>query len=65
LRSTIRRRIAGGRVRRFAPATANRESMPSDSKRETLRYKVLREEPVSSARYATGKPNRTRGLSSS
>lgn len=64
-RSKMNRLMAGGRARRLAPSEAKRESMPSDSNREILRYSVLSEEPVSSARWATGKPKRTRGLISS
>ncbi len=67
--STIIRRMYGSRPLRLALAAAGsaakRLSIPSLSKRSTLRYIVRSGMPVCLARSATDSPNRTTGLSSS
>ena len=69
LSSTIMRRMCGSRPRRVdlaaAGSVAKRLTMPSFSKRSTLRYMVRSGVPVCPARSATEPPNRAKGLSSS
>ena len=68
MRSTIMLRMADSRPRRLARAMAGsvpkRLSMPSFSKRSTLRYMVRSGVPVSLALSATESPNSTSGRSS-
>ncbi len=58
----MRRRSEAGRTRLFAGDEPKRLPMPSRSKPETLRWRVLFEVPVSTARSAAGSPNKTSGL---
>jgi len=57
--------MEGGSLRRLAFSASKRLSMPSFSKRSTLRYRVRSAEPVSRALSATEVPNSVSGRISS